>query len=148
MTAAITWETNASSDSVRALTKDLAAVPDEVRKGLRPALRSAGQRVINRARASASWSSRIPGAMSLRVRLSGDRPGVMVTVSSAKAPHARPYEGLLGGSTFRHPVFGYRNAWVQQATRPFLWPAAAAEAPAVQRDVRDAIDRALKAHDL
>lgn len=145
MTAIVRWEADGTA---RSLTRDLAAVPDAARARLRTALRSAGQRVLDRARANASWSSRIPGAMRMRVRLTGERPGVIITVSAAAVPHARAFEGLLGGDYFRHPVFGNRAAWVEQATRPYLWPAAAAEAPAVQREVRDAIDAALKAHDL
>jgi hypothetical protein len=45
---------------------------------------------------------------------------------SASVPHARPYEGISQqGSTsyFRHPVFGNRENWVSQATRPYAWPA-------------------------
>lgn len=148
MTAQLRWEVTDASTGVRHLTADLARVPESIRRGLRPAMREAGQRVLTDARRRASWSSRIPGAMSIRVSLSGDRPGVMITVSAARAPHARPYEGILGASEFWHPVFGNRAAGVREATRPYLWPAAKAAAPQVQRDVRDAIDRAMRAHNL
>lgn len=112
------------------LADRLAMVPREMHKEVRPRLAEAGQRVKASAAANASWSSRIPGALTSRVRLTGNRPGVYVQASSAKAPHARPFEGMTGRNPFRHPVFGNGghwaesgNVWVAQAARPFLVPA-------------------------
>lgn len=100
-------------------TRELRGMSKEVRKETRPAIRKAAEPMVAQARANASWSSRIPKA----IRLSNTRRGVTIRVNKATAPHARPYEGIRGGSTFRHPVHGNRDRWVSQATRPFLDPA-------------------------
>ena len=70
------------------------------------------------------------------------RVGVELRVSKG-VPHARPYEGISQqGSTsyFRHPVFGNREVWVSQNTRPYLWPAVRGRA----RDMRAAVEQAFE----
>jgi hypothetical protein len=124
------------------LAAALRRMPQDIRQEQRPALRAAGALVRNRAASNASWSTRIPGA--LRVTTSGavGRSAVSVTVSRARAPHARPLEGITGGRSFRHPVFG-TDRWVTQACRPFLAPAANTSVAAVEGLLVDALDRAL-----
>nr|BFF17134.1 hypothetical protein GCM10025730_06550 [Promicromonospora thailandica] len=85
-------------------------------------MRAAGQEMFSDARGDASWSSRIPGSLSLRVSLGGSRPGIAIRASLKSAPHARVYEGLLG-DTFRHPLFGDRDHWYVERARPYLLPA-------------------------
>ncbi len=82
-------------------------------------LSAAGQIVAARARANASFSSRIP--RSIRVR----RRGVSVSIEAGgtKAPDAAPFEHGGQSGTFRHPVFG-QDVWVNQQAHPFLHPAA------------------------
>jgi hypothetical protein len=63
-------------------------------------------------------------------------------VNTRKAPHARPYEGITSrGSTFRHPVFGH-DVWVEQETRPFLFPAVEAKKDAAVDLVKQAVREA------
>ena len=85
----------------------------------------------------ASWSSRIPGA--IRLRISWRTGRVEIRVDARRAPHARPYEGTDGNAFFRHPVFGDRDRWVSQRTRPFFFPAVRAH----RRRVIDAVERAV-----
>ena len=137
-------------DSVRLLARDLGRIPVELRQELRPGLKAAGEVVASEARINASWSTRIPAAIkvfALFGRLTG---GVVVKVDRSKAPHARPLEGIAArrgalsrthSGTFRHPVFGDRDVWVDQPTRPFLAPAAAAK----RGDVQDRVAEAVKA---
>lgn len=127
---------------VRLLVRDLMRVPEQVRNELRPALREAGSEVLRDASARAGWSTRIPGAMSLRVSFSKARPGVFITVSQSRAPHARPLEGILGQGSFRHPTFG-GDPWVSQATRPYLLPALVANEGRAYTVIQQAVDRAL-----
>lgn len=131
--------------SVRALGRLLDGVPDDVRRELRPALRRAGELIRAESQARSSWSTRIPAAHSVRTRFTGKRPGVIVAVDAARAPHARPYEGLTTrGDTFRHPVFGDDDiAWVSQPTRPYLFPAAEATRNEATNLIADAVRRAL-----
>jgi hypothetical protein len=104
---------------LRQAAADLRAMSTEVRRGVRPALVEAAQPMVSEAKANASWSSRIPGAIRARVL----KNGVDIVVNRKKAPHARPYEGITGNDTFRHPVHGRRDRWVEQKTRPYLEPA-------------------------
>ena len=137
------------ADDFRRLANSLREVPDELRARLARRLRPVGDRTVADARARASWSSRIPGAISMRVAFKGKNPGLIITVDHVAAPHARPYEGLLAraghGNTFRHPFFGDTDVWYAQPFRPFVWPAVLATNQDVARDVDAAVDEALAA---
>ena len=109
----------------RQLQRDLQRLAPEIRKELNKALREIAGAVAQDAKSRASWSSRIPG--SIAVSVTGTKVGVKAKRN--QAPHASAYEGFKNGRTsgsFRHPVYGNRNVWVQQSTRPFLAPAVAA----------------------
>lgn len=125
---------------------NLALIPKAVRKELRPALKKAADMVVQDARGRASWSSRIPGAIGVRVNFGAKTEGVAIRVNQKRAPHARPYEGITGGSTFRHPYFGNRERWYTQRTRPFLQPAARAKQGQVRAAVAKVVDDAARRH--
>lgn len=116
------------SEAIRKLSKDLNGIPKELRKQLRPALKAAASSIVQDAKVRASWSTRIPRAITLSVRIGKRDPGISIRVRGAVAPHGRPYEGIRGNATFRHPLFGRRGKgeWMVQATRPYLAPAAEA----------------------
>jgi hypothetical protein len=63
-----------------------------IRKNLRAGIKKAGSGVLDRVKAKAAWSSRIPGATSLSIRYKQDAASVRIQVNHNKAPHARPYE--------------------------------------------------------
>lgn len=95
-----------------------------MRKELRRGLRVVGKSTEADAKANASWSTRIPGAITLRISTSSRVGGLFLRVNSQKAPHARPFEGLSSRTQyFRHPVFGNPDVWVAQKERRFLLPA-------------------------
>jgi hypothetical protein len=121
-------------------SRELRNMSRDVRKELRPKIREAAEPMVAAARANASWSTRIPAA----IRLSNTRRGVSIRVSSKKAPHARPYEGITGSGQFRHPVFGHRDRWVSQKTRPFLDPAVAKHRGRVQRALLELVEDAAR----
>ena len=122
----------------------LAMVPPEMNAELRPALAAVGADVKRAAAGNASWSSRIPAALRVRVRFGTRNPGVFVFADSARAPHARPYEGMTGRNPFRHPVFGNTEAWVNQAARPFLAPALKANESVVKAAMQEAVNEAFR----
>lgn len=133
-------------DTIKNLSKNLEKVPHNTRQEVRGALLKAGQLVVTEAKARSAWSTRIPGAISTTARITGSKPGVIIRVSQAKAPHARPYEGITQGATFRHPVFfvsDKRNVWVTQQTRPFLFRAVGTQREAVKDQIASAVLRAL-----
>jgi hypothetical protein len=126
-------------DTLESLIADLGKVPVELRRELRPALVRAATPILRDAKDRSSWSSRIPGAIKLRLSLSARNPGVRLVTDVAAAPHARPFEGQGDNRpTFRHPVFG-RDVWVQQRKRPFFFPAARAGAEGVMRESSAAV---------
>lgn len=125
---------------IERIIADLGKIPKELRREARPAIKRAAEPIAADARRRASWSKRIPKAIRISPRLSRKQQGVAIRVDSKKAPHARAYEGISGrGDTFRHPVHGNREKWVEQKTRPFLAPAAKGRTS----DVRKAVDGAI-----
>lgn len=117
------------------------------RRNLRRKLGELGSPVLAAAQARASWSTRIPGALSVRPVTTDARVGIALRVrSGGDTPHARPFEGITGEGAFRHPVFGRPPPWVQQSTRPYALPAvqanegaaAAASAAAFEDAAREA----------
>jgi hypothetical protein len=120
----------------------LRAMSRQVRSKTRPALKKAAEPMVAQARSNASWSTRIPGA----IRLAVTARGVDIRVSSKKAPHARPYEGIGGNATFRHPVMGNRDRWVSQDTRPFLMPAVRQHRRKVRAALIQVVQDAATAH--
>lgn len=128
----------------RLVAQRMADVPDDVRRGLTRRLRVIGQRTVQVAAMKASWSSRIPASLRLRVSFKAKNPGLVISADADAAPHARPHEGLLSlTGTFRHPVFGNTDVWVSQPTRPFLWPSVLDTNDDVGRAADEAIDEAL-----
>jgi len=123
---------------VQGLAARLARIPNDFRRETRKALQPVGQRILRDAQANASWSSRIPAAIALRVTLAGRRPGIALRVSVGQAPHARVFEGLLG-DTFRHPLFG-DEPWYAQAARPYALPAVVAGGEQIAEEIGRVVD--------
>lgn len=131
--------------SFRDFQRTLQKMAPDTRKGLNRELRQVLEGdVLPDARRNAGWSSRIPSAI---------RPQVTTTrlalrVSAKDAPHAYPFEGISRGGRagfFRHPVFGNRNVWVSQNTRPFLQPAFDKNREQAVRAAEQAVDKAARA---
>lgn len=102
--------------------------------------------VAQDAKRRSSWSSRIPGTIRVETSVGENREGVKIRAGGPGAPHARPYEGLsVRGDVFRHPVYGNRENWVEQETRPFLFPAAAAMQSVATALILGALDDAAAA---
>jgi hypothetical protein len=136
------------------IREDMARLPNEARRKLRPALRASGEDMAADARTRAGWSSRIPATIKVRSSFRADREGVEIVAGGPSAPHARPYEGLSSGSSgkFRHPVYADAAnltrkgwTWVDQATRPFLMPAAEAGVEKATQNLTAALDAAAAA---
>jgi hypothetical protein len=122
------------------LIADLGKIPAETRRQLRPAMKRAAEPILTDAKRRASWSTRIPKAITLRVSFqAGSRAGVRLVTDANKAPHARPFESGSGRNrNLRHRVFG-KDIWVEQSTRPFFFPAARAGEDEVRRQARLAV---------
>lgn len=138
-----------TTENIRPLVGELGAMTPAMRSELRRGFRAAGGKALARAKASASWSSRIPGAISVRPLTGARSAGVFLRVNAAKAPHARAYEAIgsagVGGAArfFRHRVFG-QDVWVNEPTRPFMVPAVQASRDDAQHAALDAIQAAAR----
>lgn len=131
--------------SIKMLARELGQVPIELRRELRPRIRAGSDEIVRDMRARASYSSRIPGAIRSTVSFASRSGGVTIRVDARRAPHARPLEGAsTRGSTFRHPVFGNRDVWVSQATRPFFFPAVKAGQAQLRRHISEAVRASLR----
>jgi hypothetical protein len=129
------------TSDIRRMARDLESTVPGIKKEVGTATKEAGLVVAMEARALSSWSSRIPES----VRAAGGLAKVVVRAGNANAPHAAPYEhgGLPG--TFRHPVYGNRQVWVQQAARPFLAPALERKAALFEERVYRGVDMVFNA---
>ena len=112
---------SADTRQLKALGNALRKSQPALYKETQRALRAVGETVRARAATKASWSTRIPPT--LKVRVSGLN-SVIVSAGGSAAPGAKPLEHAGAEGTFRHPVFGNRDVWVDQPARPFLHPAA------------------------
>lgn len=131
-------------DTLDALIADLAGMPTDLRRELRPALISAAQPILQDARRRASWSTRIPGAITLKASFSTRSPGVRLFVDARKARHARPYEfASARNRRLRVPVFG-RGWWSEREPRRFFFPAVRAGEAGVVRSATVAVQAAAR----
>lgn len=126
-------------DEVRGLASRLARIPQQFQPRARRMMRVAGQEMLGDAIGNASWSSRVPGSLSLRVSLNGNRIGIAIRASLKTAAHARVYEGILG-DTFKHPLFGDREFWYTQAARPYLLPAVERQSDQIVAELTRIVD--------
>lgn len=129
------------NEQLRDFVRDMGKLPDEIRREIRPVLRRSAQGPLQDARRNASWSSRIPGATRISVGFSKRTPGVALVVNRHKAPHARPYENQGKQGTFRSPVFGNRDKWVDHQARPFLYKAAEPWMDDIDAEVGGVVDK-------
>lgn len=78
---------------------------------------------------ASAWSVQVPPSMKVKAGATS------AEISSAVGP-SYPNEV----PRVRHPVFGHRDRWVDNAYRPFLAPAATAKADAAAAEVAKAVD--------
>lgn len=130
------------------LQRDLHRIGPSLRRNLRKELTGIGRPLLADARRRAGWSSRIPAAISVRpvTNLTSGAVGIELRVAvTAAAPHARAYEGMGQGGTFRAPLWGNREHWYPHDTRPYAWPALLAARADAERAAQEAFDAACRA---
>ena len=126
------------ASGLAALQRDLKKASGDSLKLFRAALKKGGEIIASDARSRiAGTSQRIADS----VRVGATNKGVYVRAGGAKAPHAAPFENLGKDGTFRHPVFGNRNVWVEQTAHPFLLPALDGKLDAVVDAVLEYLDQ-------
>lgn len=114
-------------------------------RSLRQGLREAAKPVLAEAKSRAAQaSSHIASTLSTSVSFTGKRSGVFITAKGSKMPSGHEKLPALmenGGKqgTFRHPLFGNRNHWVNQPAHPFLHPALESKRGEIEQIIRKSI---------
>lgn len=96
------------------------AAEGTVQVELRRGIKAAAAPMVRGVKAEASWSKRIPGAVKTSVSFAKKGATVKIVVDAKRAPEAAPLNNAGKSSAFRHPVFGSRENWVNQKSRPFF----------------------------
>ncbi len=135
--------------NLKTFAEQLKKLEPRLARRLRDNLAEAGETVAERARGlAAEHSTSIPPTIKTRVR------GVNVYVSAGSA--AVPLAGLYevgnasgrrvrsGSGTFRHPVFGNKDVWVDQPGFPFLRRALEEVEPLLVERVRFGVDSVIR----
>lgn len=101
---------------LKKLARVLNRVEPAVAREFRQGMTAAGEVVATAARRNAAFSSRIPGTITVK------RRGLAMRIQAGgdAAPHAAALEHGGRSGTFRHPLFGNRDHWVEQEAHPFL----------------------------
>lgn len=136
---------SSGTQQLRDLIADLGKMPADMRAEMRPELRRSAEQPMERAKQNASWSSRIPGSISVSVSFSKKTAGVSLRSSRRKASHGRVYENMGKPGQFRTRVFGH-DWWVSRRARPFLWPAAEGWFETVDENIGNAVDIVARRH--
>lgn len=112
---------------IRELAARMGRIDAELRAELEPATLEAGNIIGDQVKANASFSSRLPGQVSVAASFSASGGGAVVKVAAGEYPHvleARVMEGDgIAPSEFRHPVYGNPKGWASQMSHPFAHPA-------------------------
>ncbi len=129
---------------VRRLIYDFEALPADLRRELRTALRRGGRIVQREARRRAAFSTQIPPHIQVSTQASAAGTGVTVSLSPDAPEHARLYEGP---EDWWHPLYGNKRHWYLQAARPYIDPAVTAKQDEVVEELDEAVGRALSRND-
>lgn len=126
------------TSNYREVQRELKVVSPKLANALKRDLRVYAGEVASVAKANASWSTKIP-------------PTIAPTATSTYA--GVRVRGILGplyergvrGGAWRHPLFGNRNFWYPQRTRPFLAPAITSTSKGALAKMERSIEAAAKA---
>lgn len=128
------------------LAAKLRRAAERAQRDVDASLLRAGEEIKEAAKVIASeHSQKIPPTINMTAM-----PGtVVITAGDSTSPLAALYElGNRGGKrtspTFRHPVFGNRDVWVEQPRYRFLAPARAKLRLMTARELTEAWERAMR----
>jgi hypothetical protein len=96
------------------------AAEGSIQVELRRGIKAAAEPVRMGVQAAAGFSSRIPGGVKVKASFPKKGAGVTVYVDPKTAPEAAPLNNKDRGGSFRHPVHGNTDVWVDQKAQPFM----------------------------
>lgn len=138
MAGAIEADMRGIGEDLKVCSKKYASA---LRKEIRAAVNEAGADILAKARAEASWSSRIPDAMYIRPNFTARSAGIRLVVNRRKAPHARPLEF---GNKDGNPDVLENGTGGKMPTHPFFFKSVDALDGATKQKFLDAIDKACR----
>lgn len=95
---------------------------------------------------AATFSTRIPRAVTARASYARSGAVARITVNANKAPHARPINNNDREGRFRHPVFdSERRVWAYQTAHPFIRKGVDKVAPRTVREIAKIYDDVARA---
>lgn len=109
------------STDLRKLFLELKAMEGSLQVELRRGMREAALPAVQSVKRASAWSSRIPASVKAQPFFTAKRAGVRIIVDARTAPEGRPLEHGGNPGDFRHPVFGHKDRWVPQPSRPFFY---------------------------
>ena len=149
-------QSSAAYGDWRALARRLRQADPQIRRDLRRRIREAGTPALSAVKTAAhgvqmttspdaagtggstGLRDRLDAATKLSVLASGIR--IQVRESQVDKRYGKTLTAGSEGKTWRHPVFGNKNAWVAQTGSPWFYPTLRAETPAFRR----AVERAMR----
>lgn len=138
---------NKGTAELRKFIRDFEKFPPDLRKEMRPLLKTSGDRALARARANSQWSSRIPGSLRVAVSFTKRSAGVTLVSNRLKAPHGRAYAHLGRAGFFRAPTGNPPEPWVRHAARPWFFDAADIELTKdIDRKIGAIVDTTARKH--
>lgn len=147
------------SPDLYALSKDIKALVggNKIVNNMKREMRQAADPIVQRVKAEASFSKRIPPAVKASTRFTKKTVGVLITVNAKQAPHARPINNDGQSGFFTHPIpiraastrrgrlkQARKGDQVKQKARPFFYGPIVAADHDVEAAVLRAADKALR----
>lgn len=147
------------SKDLYALSKDIKALVggNKIVNNMKREMRQAADPIVQKVRAEASFSKRIPPAVKASTRFTKKTTSVLITVNARQAPHARPINNDGKAGFFTHPIpikaassrrgrlrQARKGDQVRQKARPFFYGPIVAADHDVEAAVWRAADKALR----
>lgn len=149
----------------KTLDKKAASV---LRREVRAAVNEVGKDALERAKSYSRWSTgrtstppkktrnpqavgnahqSIPSSLSLKTSFAQRSASVTMKTDAKKAPHAYLYERGSkngGGKGIRHPLFGDKDHWYTNRTRPYFYKAVWQHTDEIKKRMNEAIIAAVR----
>lgn len=135
------------TSELKTLARDLRKLDPAVGRNFTRGVKTVGDIVAGKAKENArsfpragDGTDRIEGT----IKVQGGFTTLRVVAGGEEAPEAAAIENKGQAGSFRHPVFGDRENWVDQTAHPYLAPAGDDGADASEAALLEVIDASLR----
>lgn len=127
---------------MRDLARVLRLAAPEISKAFNSEIKGAVEKHVAQP-ARLRWAENSSQRNTIRTLRSGLTVRVQAGAGENHPGQAKAFENNGDAGTFRHPVFGNRDVWVDQDAHPFLGPSLVAGGDGVMTDVANAVEKAI-----